>query len=103
MFTCEIEGCPIAIFVSDHAELRMRQRSVQKFACYGSIIAIGEDLLDMKHGDEFCIMDKELDIAVVCGLHARGMEVSIEIITVLDSHMFFAKDGTRVFKLEATV
>jgi hypothetical protein len=99
MFGFEIEGVPFMVYVSEHAKRRMRERNVQKYACFGSIVALGEELLDMTHGTEFCVMDKELGISVVCGLHARGLEVSIEIITVLDNDEFYVKEGTRAYRL----
>lgn len=104
MFTFEIEGCPFEVVVTSHAEIRMSQRNVQKFACYGSIVSLGDRLLDMLNCEEFCIMDKELDIAVCCAVHyesdSKGMPiVEIHIITVLDSSNFYVKDGVNVYEL----
>jgi hypothetical protein len=104
MFTFEIEGCKFGIHVSDHAIQRMRQRNVDMYAAYGSIVALGEDLLDMSNKEEFCVMDKELDISVCCAViyerDSNGMPfIEINITTVLDNSMFFVKDGVRVFQL----
>ncbi len=101
MFSFEMEGCPITVSVSQHANMRMKQRMVNKYASFGSIVAVGEDLLDMRHGEEFCIIDKELNVSIVCAIHARGSDIDICIITVLDNHQFYVKSGTRVYKLEA--
>lgn len=99
MFSFTIEGITMHVEVSDHAWKRMKQRKVDKFAAYGSIVALGETLLDMHNNDEFCIMDKELDIAVCCAMHMSGLDITIDIVTVLDSHMFFVKDGVQVYQL----
>lgn len=98
-FSFIIEGITMYIEVSDHAWKRMKQRKVDKYATYGSIIALGEQLLDMKNNDEFCIMDKELDIAICCALHMSGLDITIDVVTVLDSHMFFVKQGVQVYRL----
>lgn len=99
MFSFTIEGVPFCIFVSNHANLRMKQRKVQKYAAFGSIVALGEELLDMKHGEEFCVIDQDVGISVVCALYCRSLEVYIEIITVLDNSRFYAKKGTKVYKI----
>lgn len=98
-FSFTVEGITMQVEVSNHAYGRMKQRNVDQYATYGSIIALGERLLDMKNKDEFCIMDKELDIAVCCALHMDGLDITIDIVTVLDSAMFFVKDGVQVYQL----
>lgn len=99
MFTFEIEGIPFCVFVSTHAGIRMRQRKVNKYAAFGSIVAVGEDLLDMYDGDEFIVIDKELGISIVCGIHAKGLEIEIEIITVINEHDVFVKQGTKIYRI----
>jgi hypothetical protein len=98
-FSFEIEGVPMQVIPTAHAETRMRQRGVNKYASYGTIVALGEQLLDMKNGDEFCIMDKELGISVCCAMQYEGLDIVIYITTVLDNSKFFVKDGVQVFEL----
>jgi hypothetical protein len=99
MFSFTIDGVQMEILDTKHSLQRHAQRGVSKFAAYGSIVAVGEDLLDMRHGEEFCVMDRELGISIVCAMHFRGLDVFIDIITVLDDSHVYVKDGTRIYKL----
>jgi hypothetical protein len=101
MFSFQIEGVSISIGVSNHAAIRMSQRGVDKYASYGTIVALGEIILDMKNKEEFCIQDKELNIALCCAIHFDSGDIVIEIITVLDNSMFFVKAGVKVYQLNA--
>ncbi len=99
-FSFTIEDVKFDISLSYHAKGRMFQRGVGHFAVYGCIVAMGERLLDMKNKEEFCIQDRDLNVSIVCVLHMDGMDVAIDVVTVLDNHMFFAKEQTRVYPME---
>lgn len=98
-FSFTIDGTTMQVIPSNHALLRMRQRGIELFATYGSIVALGDKLLDMKKGEEFCIIDKELNIAVCCAIQCEGIDINVYITTVLDNSLFFVKDGVTVYEL----
>lgn len=98
-FNFTIDGIKIDVSISNHAKGRMFQRGVAHFAVYGAIVAMGERLLEMKNKEEFCIQDKDLCVAVCCAIHVDGLDTTVDVTTVLDHHMFFAKEGVRVYAL----
>jgi len=98
-FSCEIEGVPVTIDFSDHARGRMRKRNVNKHAIIASIVDLGFMILDMKNDTEFAVINPEYDINVICGLHAHGTDVVIDVITVLHSSESYVKDGTEIVRV----
>lgn len=99
MFECRTEdGMEVVIELSRHARKRLLERGVLEFAVYGSIISIIDDILDLKNGSEFAVIDQELDIAVICsvGVGSIDPKITITIVTVIDRSHIFVREGTAV-------
>lgn len=96
MFECKIEGCPVTIEDTSHSISRYADRGINEYAVYGSIIALGEKILDYKDKTEFMIIDEDINVAIVCSLHANGGDITIDIITVIDKADVWVKKGTLI-------
>lgn len=96
MFECKIEGCPVTIDDTNHSIRRYADRGITDYAVYGSIIAVGSAILDYPNGTEFVIIDEDINVSVVCGLHASGGDITIDIVTVIDNANIWVKKGTRI-------
>ena len=96
MFECKIEGCPVTIEDTHHAINRYADRGITEYAVYGSIIAVGTAILDYPNGTEFAVIDEDINVSIVCALHASGQDITIDIITVIDTAYIWVKKGTKI-------
>lgn len=99
MFEYKFEGIELFINVSSHAKERLAERGVLMAPVYGCVVAATDKVLDLKSGDEFAILDKDLGIAVIGSIKC-ALDVTIDIITVIDSDKIWIKAGTKVIALE---
>lgn len=96
-----IEGIEVTVLPSKHANYRLDERNITGYQVSGALMAMGEEILDMKNGTEFIIIDEELDAAYVFAIHVDGLDISIDVITVVNSKDIWNKRGTQVLKLTA--
>lgn len=99
MFTYNFEGIEIFVDVTKHARERLADRNIMLAPVYGAIVAISDKLLDLKRGEEFAIIDKDINIAII-GTITSAADVMITVITVIDSSKIWVKSGTKVVPLE---
>lgn len=82
-FSCNICGFDVTICAANHTIRRMRERELNFQAICGSIISVGNDILDLKNGSVFIIVDNELMVNIVSAIYTNGSLITIDIITVL--------------------
>jgi hypothetical protein len=100
-FNFEIEGIEVLVTPSIHANLRLIERDITGYQVSGALMMMGEDILDMKNGHEFIIVDEELDAAYVFAIHAdKTGDICIDVITVVDSKDIWNKRGTQILRLK---
>lgn len=80
-----IEGVSTIIEFSFHGTNRSKQRAVYESASVLMVQRAFDEILDLKNGQRFLIIDKELCISVVGALNAVGTDVIISIVSVIDS------------------
>jgi hypothetical protein len=95
------EGFDVVIEFTSHAQKRLIDRNVNEYGVYGAIVAVNDKILDLRNGDEFGIIDADLNIAIVCSVHSNLDEITISVVTVFDSIRFFFKKGTRVLSISS--
>lgn len=100
-FTFEVEGIPVTVLPSAHAGQRLNERGITGYQITGAIMMLGEEILDMKNGREFIIVDEDLNASYVFAVHAdKTGEVNIDIITVVDVTDIWNKRGTQILRLK---
>lgn len=99
MFEYKFEGIEIFINISNHAKDRLAERGVILAPVYGCVVGATDKVLDLKSGEEFAIVDRDLNIAVV-GVVRCAVDITVDIITVIDSDKIWVKAGTKVIALE---
>lgn len=92
MHTFTINNKTYSIRLSDHAELRLKQRNIDLFQAIGSILSLGENRITKYSGADrdIFIQDKQHNFSVVCNITAR----TITIVTVIDNADCYIKNGT---------
>ena len=98
-FTFEVEGIEVNIQMSLHAIKRLNERDIKNYQVYGAVVTLGEEILDMKNGHEFIIVDEDLKASYVFGLHASPSDITIDVITVVDTQDIWNKRGTQILRL----
>ena len=101
----QICGENFKIYFSRHAVLeRCIERGVSQFAIASLVVALGEELLNLKSSEckEFAIFDDVLKEGAVCSMGYCLDEdcYEIDVITVLKTDNVWVKRGTKVLKLE---
>lgn len=99
MFKCALDGIEIEIILSNHSRMRMAQRKISSQAVYGTIVAGLEQILDMKSGEDFVIVDRVSEATVVASVTSEGGDIYVEIITVVDNLYTYARDGQKIINL----
>ena len=92
MNTFTINNKTYSIRLSDHAQLRLKQRNIDLFQVIGSILSLGENRITKYSGADrdIFIQDKEHNFSVVCNITSH----TITIVTCIDNADCFIKDGT---------
>lgn len=87
-----IQNKTYSIRLTNHAELRLKQRNVDLYQAIGSILSLGEKRIQEYSGSnrDIFIMDKENGFSIVCNIEAR----TITIVTIIDKIDCFIKAGT---------
>lgn len=95
--TFSINGQSFSIRLTDHAELRLKQRNVDLFQAIGSLLSLGEErILSYKDaGKDIMIIDKEKGFSIVAAIEGN----TIMIITVIDKGDVYVKSGTTAVNL----
>jgi len=94
----EIEGVPIILDFSKHAQERLIERDVTAYEAASLVLKLGERILEMKNGEEFGIIDKELKIGLVCSINTLGLDVFVDIVTVLQRERIYFSRGMKVLE-----
>lgn len=81
----EIDGIPTIIEYSSHGIERSKHRSIFQAVVTMMIQNAFDELLDLKNGQKFMIIDSELGITVIGVMEPCGLDVVIPIISVIDS------------------
>jgi hypothetical protein len=87
-----IQNKTYSIRLTNHAELRLKQRNVDLYQTVGSILSLGEKrIIDYSGSNkDIFIIDKENNFSIVCNIEIR----TITIITVIDNCDCWVKAGT---------
>ena len=96
----DLEDEEIFVDISPHARKRMGKRSIDPNSIYGSILSLGERLLEFKNNEEFIIADFFLDEAIVFGIGVEGIDIVVTVITVLPTAHVYAKKGQTVINID---
>ena len=94
-----VEGEKIIIEFSKHAKQRCQEREVNEYEIYSLILKVGEDLLDLKNGEQFAIVDKEQRIGIVNQIYCDNYKIYIEVVTVLSSDNVYITRGTKTINV----
>lgn len=81
---------------SKHAQERLEEREVTSYEAASLVLKLGERILDMKNGEEFGIIDKELKVGLICSINTIGLEVFVDIVTVLKGERLYFSRGIKV-------
>lgn len=90
--TFTINNQNFSIRLTDHAELRLKQRNIDLFQAIGSILSLGEKRITeyQNANRDIFIMDKEHNFSIVIAIESN----TIYIVTVIDKADCFIKSGT---------
>ena len=99
-YVYHLHGIPITIECSEHSLERLEEREHIRSVLYASIMDLGDRVLDMKRGRTFAVINHVYNLNAICIMHARGMDITIDVITVLEKSTNIVKKGTKVFVLE---
>ena len=98
-FEFNVEGIEITISFSAHAQKRLKERQVKSYQVSGAVVMLGEEILEMKNGHEFIIIDEDLFESYVFAVHAeRSGDIIIDVITVVDTPDIWNRRGTQVLR-----
>jgi len=92
-----INGQTFSIRLSDHAELRLKQRGIDLFQAVGVILSPGQErILNYRDsGRDIMIIDKEKGFSIVAAIEGN----CIIIVTVIDKIDIYIKEGTTAVNL----
>lgn len=99
-YTIDIEGIDVGIDISSHALSRMIERDVDKYIVYGLILQMGARILEMKNGEEFAIVDKDIMNGIVCSVNSIDLDLYIDVITVISGDSIYISRGLQTFRLK---
>jgi hypothetical protein len=94
----EIEGIPVTLEYSKHAKERLGEREVSPYEAASLVLKLGEKILEMTNGEIFGVIDKELKIGIICSISTIGLEIFIDIVTVLRSERIYFSQGMKVLE-----
>lgn len=96
----EIEGIPVLLEFSSHAQQRLVERGVSHYEAASLILKLGENILDLKSGEEFGVIDRDLEIGLVCSVSVLDVDIFIDVITVLQGERIYFSKGMKVIGFE---
>lgn len=80
-----IDGIPTTIEYTYHSIKRSRHRAVFVSVVTHMIQSAFDDILDLRDGERFIVIDNELCVSVIGALKAVGGDILISIVSVIDS------------------
>lgn len=95
-----IEDIPVTLEFSHHARQRLEEREVNAYEAASLVLKLGEQILDMKSGEEFGIIDRELKIGLICSVSVLDADIFIDVITVLQGERIYFSKGMKVIGFE---
>ena len=92
-----IQNKTYSIRLTNHAQQRLTDRSIDIYQVTGSILSLGQQNIEQYSGSnkDIFIMDKEHNFSIVCNIAHR----TITIVTVIDNSDCWVKNGTIAVKL----
>lgn len=86
-----------SIRLTNHAQQRLTDRSIDIYQVTGSILSLGQKTITEYSGSnrDIFIMDKQNNFSVVCNI----VNYTIMIVTVIDNSDCWVKSGTIAIKL----
>jgi len=86
-----------SIRLTNHAEQRLQERQIDLFQVTGSILSLGENIIEKYSGSnrDIFIMDKANNFSVVCNI----VNYTIMIVTVINNSDCWVKSGTIAVRL----
>lgn len=93
----KINDITFEVRISEHADLRLKQRKLDIFMVTGAIFSLGQTKINdyRDTGRDIFVMDKINKLSVVCCIEGN----IITIITVLDKIDCYIKTGTDIVNL----
>ncbi|NBI07628.1 hypothetical protein [Senegalia massiliensis] len=98
-YQINIEGELINIDLSNHSLKRCEERGISKYEIYSLILKLGENLLDLRNGEQFAIVDKETGVGIVNQITAEYGEIFITVITAIHNDNIWISKGTKVLNV----
>ncbi|MEX3713525.1 hypothetical protein ABFV99_14070 [Cytobacillus horneckiae] len=80
-----IQGIYTSIEYSHHSIKRSKHRGVFDSAIVHMIQEGFDEILDLQNHQRFILINKELGLSIIGSLHCDGLDVVIDIISVIDS------------------
>lgn len=96
----EIEGIPVILEFSSHSKKRLSERGVNPYEAASLILKLGENILNLKPGEEFGVIDRELEIGLVCSISVLDTDIFIDVITVLRGDKIYFSRGMKVLSFK---
>ena len=102
----EVEGLEVAICDSKHSIERFHERfgdrnsELDIIAC---LMSMAEYIIDLKSGKEFAVVDPYKNLAIIGCVNSYELEISFDLITVVETNKFYVKKGTDTTVLNTTI
>lgn len=99
-FNFEVEGFPVKLEFSSHSRKRLEERDVPYYEACSLVVKLGESILEMKNGEEFGVVDRDLRIGLVGAVNCLDRDIFVDVKTVLYGERIYFSRGMKVFELE---
>lgn len=95
-YKINIEGQDLTINLINRTRRAIKDMGLNEYPIYGTLLAMGTDLLHMKDNTNFIIIDELQNLGIV-GIK-DGKTIAVDIIAVVQKENIFIKRGTKVLK-----
>lgn len=85
MFTYNFEGNEIQVHITKHAKERLESRDILSATLYSTVVDVSDHLLDLKSGDEFVLIAKDIGVAIVGNITCVKLDTIVTVFTVINS------------------
>lgn len=92
----EIEGIPVNLEFSSHAKDRLEERGVTPYEAASLVLKLGEEILDMRSGEQFGVLDRDLETGLICSISVLELDIFIDVVTVLRGERIYFSRGMKV-------
>ena len=93
-YVMDIENREICISFSNRVLRALQDMELESYPIYGTILSLGKDILELKHQEQFVIIDEFQRLAIV------GMKdcntLAIDIVSVVHMDSIYIKKGFKV-------